>query len=49
METVYMNTENSKGSEPHKFVFKLLQRLDLRSLHKHVALQSFLSFTPGII
>ena len=35
-----MNTENRKANEPHKFVLKLLQRLDLRSSDKHVALQN---------
>ena len=35
-----MNTENSKTSEPHKFVLNLLQRLDLKSLNKHIALQN---------
>ena len=34
-----MNTENSKTSGPHKFVFNLLQRLDLRNSNKPVALQ----------
>ena len=29
METIFMNTENSKTNEPHKFVLNLLQRLDL--------------------
>ena len=33
-----MNTENSKTSEPHKFVLCLSQRLDLRSSNKHVTL-----------
>ena len=27
METIFMNTENSKTNEPHKFVFNLSQRL----------------------
>ena len=40
METIFMNTGNSKTSEPHKFVLNLSQRLDLRSSDKHVALQS---------
>ena len=40
METIFMNTENSKTIEPHKFVFNLSQRLDLRSSNKHVALQN---------
>ena len=40
METIFMNTENSKTNEPHKFVFDLSQRLDFRSSNKHVALQN---------
>ena len=39
MEVIFMNTENSKTNEPHKFVLNLSQRLDLRSSDKHVALQ----------
>ena len=35
-----MNMENSKMNEPHKFVLNLSQRLDLRSLDKHVSLQN---------
>ena len=31
METIFMNTENSKMNEPHKFVLNLSQRLDLKS------------------
>ena len=31
---------NSKTTKPHKFVINLLQRLDLRSSNKHVALQN---------
>ena len=39
METIFMNTENSKMNEPHKFVLHLSQRLlDLRNCNKHVAL-----------
>ena len=40
METTSMKTENSKTSEPDKFVLNLSQRLDLRSSSKHVALQN---------
>ena len=36
METIFMNTENSKTNEPHKFAFNLSQRLELRSSNKHV-------------
>ena len=44
METVFMNPKNSKMNEPHKFVFNLSQRLDLRSSNKHVALQNLLIY-----
>ena len=40
METIFMNTKNSKTNEPQKFVLNLSQRLDLRSLNKHVTLQN---------
>ena len=31
MEIIFMNAENSKTNEPHKFVLNLLQRLDLKT------------------
>ena len=31
METIFINTENSKTNEPHKFVLNSSQRLDLRN------------------
>ena len=40
METIFINTENSKMNESHKFVLKLSQKWDLRSPNKHVALQN---------
>ena len=40
MEIIFMNTENSKSNESHKFGLSLSQRLDLRSSDKHVALQN---------
>ena len=39
METIFINKENGKTNEPHKFVFNLSQGLDLSS-NKHVALQN---------
>ena len=30
MGMIFMNTENSKANEPHKFVLNLSQRLDLK-------------------
>ena len=32
---MFINTENSKTNESHKFVFNLLHRLELGSLSKH--------------
>ena len=40
METMFVNMENGKTNEPHKFVFNLSQRLDLRSSDKHVDFQN---------
>ena len=40
METIFMNTENSKTNEPLKFVLNFSQRLDLIRSDKHVALQN---------
>ena len=40
METIFMNTKNSKTNEPHQFILNLSQRLSLGSLDIHVALQN---------
>ena len=40
METIFINKENIKTNEPHKFALNLSQRLDLRSSDKLVALQN---------
>ena len=40
METIFINTENSKTIELHKFVLNLSQRLDLISSNENVALQN---------
>ena len=40
METIFVNTENSKTNEPHKFVVNLSQRLVASSSNKHVSLQN---------
>ena len=37
---MFINRENSKTNELHKFVLNLSQRLDFRSSDKHVALQN---------
>ena len=40
METIFINTENSKTNELHKFVLNLSQSLDLRNSNEHIALQN---------
>ena len=38
METVFMNTENSKTSESHKFKFNLTDKLNIKNAKKKMAL-----------
>ena len=38
METFFMNTKNSKTSEPYKFKYDLIDKLDLRNPNKNMAL-----------
>ena len=43
MNTIFMNSENSKASEPHVLILKLTNKLDLRIGEKVIALSN-LSF-----
>ena len=38
METFFMNTKNSKTSEPHRFKYNLIDKLDLKNPNKNMAL-----------
>ena len=38
METFFMNTKNSKTSEPCRFKYDLINKLDLRNPNKNMAL-----------
>ena len=38
METFFMNTKNSKTSEPYKFRYNLIDKLDLKNPNKNMAL-----------
>ena len=38
METIFMNSENSKTGEPHKFKLVLTDKIDLEDLKKNMAL-----------
>ena len=40
METFFMNTKNSKTSEPHRFKYDSIDKLDLRNPNKNMALGS---------
>ena len=40
MDTMFMNSENSKTSQPHVLVLKLTNKLDLRSGEKIIALSN---------
>ena len=38
METFFMNSKNSKTNKPYKFKYDLIDKLDLRSSNKNMAL-----------
>ena len=38
METTFMNTENSKTNEPHRFKLDLADKLNLKNSNKNIAL-----------
>ena len=41
-ETIFMNSENSKRSEPHRFRLDLTDKLDLKDPKKNMALANLL-------
>ena len=38
MEAIFMNTENSKTNEPHRFKLDLADKLNLKNPNKNMAL-----------
>ena len=38
METFFMNSKNSKTTEPHRFKYDLIDKLDLKNSNKNMAL-----------
>ena len=40
MDTIFMNSENIKTSEPHVLILKLTDKLDLRGGEKIIALSN---------
>ena len=43
MDTIFMNSENSKRSNPHRLLLNLLDKINLKRSDKYVALSN-LSF-----
>ena len=41
METIFLNTENSKTSEPHRLRLNLTSKLNLKNPNKNIALANF--------
>ena len=41
METIFMNTENSKTTKPHRFKLDLTDKLNLKNPSKNMALANF--------
>ena len=38
MDNIFMNSENSKTSDPHRVLFNLLDKINLKRSHKYVLL-----------
>ena len=41
METIFLNTENSKTNEPHRFRLSLVDKLNFKKPNKNMALANF--------
>ena len=44
METFFMNTKNSKTSEPHKLRYNLIDKLDFKNSNKNMALANLSNY-----
>ena len=44
METLFMNTKNTKRNESHKFILNMSQMLYFRSSNGHVTLQKLSTY-----
>ena len=40
MDTIFMNSRNSKTSDPHRLLLNLSDKIDLKSSDKYVALSN---------
>ena len=48
MDTIFMNSENSKTSETHVLILNLTDKLDLRISEKSIALSNLSIYYPWI-
>ena len=46
MKTIFMNTENSKTSEPHRFKLDLTDKLNLKNPSKSIASANVSIYDP---
>ena len=44
MDTIFMNSENSKTSDPHRLLLNLSDKINLKTSDKYVALSNFLVY-----
>ena len=42
MDTVFMNSDNSKTSDPHRLLLNLSNKINLKSKDKYVALSNLI-------
>ena len=47
MDTIFMNSENSKTSKSHVLILKLTNKLNLRIDEKNIALSNLVFITHG--
>ena len=45
MNTIFMNSENSKTSDPHRLLFNLADKIDSRWKDRYILLYEILAFT----
>ena len=44
MDTIFMNSRNSKTSDPHRLLLNLFRNLNLKRRNKHVALSNLSNY-----
>ena len=47
METIFVNTENSKTNKPHRFRLSLVDKYELKDTNKDMALTNLCIFAHG--